>query len=201
MLDLSAQGPEPTQLWRKTLKSGVTYTLGRSRQADLSVPWDAEISACHATAVFQDERLTVRVLPEARNPLFFQGNAVESCEVSAERHFVLGQTLFRVLKSETTAATRESPVEEVAFTPQELQKVRYQDPDNRLDVLTHLPEVIAGARDERELHHRLVNLLLKGVVHAEAVAIVSAGESEAVNVWHWERRRETEGEFSPRAGD
>ena len=102
-------------------------------------------------------------MPGARNPLFFQGQPVETCQVSVGRHFVLGQTSFRLSRLEAdTASTGESPVEEVAFTHQELQKVRYQDPDNRLEVLTHLPEVIAGARDERELYHRLVNLLEKG---------------------------------------
>ena len=29
------------------------------------------------------------------------------------------------------------------------------------------------------------------------VVQLSAGDGDAVNVWHWERRRETEGEFSP----
>ena len=33
--------------------------------------------------------------------------------------------------------------------------------------------MISGARDDNELYHRLANLLLKGVVNAEAVAIVT----------------------------
>src|SRR5262249_23314909 len=64
-------------------------------------------------------------------------------------------------------------------------------------VLTHLPEVIAGARDDAELHHRLVQLLLKGVVHAEAAAIVSVAPGEVVRVWHSERRKEAGGELRP----
>jgi adenylate cyclase len=198
VLELSAQGPEVRQRWRNTLTSGATWTLGRGVDADLPVPWDDQISSVHASATARDGALEVRRLPSARNPLFYQGQAVESCLVPAGRHFVIGQTVFRVTRIEDeNGAAGERPVEEVAFTHQELQKIRYQDPENRLEVLTHLPEVIAGARDDQELHHRLVNLLLKGVVHAEAVAIVSVAEGESVRVWHWERRKETAGELRP----
>ena len=199
MLELSAQGPQDPQHWRKLLTSGSTCTVGRSSAADLPVPWDAQISAVHVTLTVQPDQVDVRQNSAARNPIFFQGQPVETCAVAAGRHFVLGQTVFRVerIDSEDSAMAGERPVEEVAFTHQELQQIRYQDPENRLEVLTHLPEVIAGARDDQELHHRLVNLLLRGVVHAEAAAIVSVAEGEIVRVWHGERRRETAGELRP----
>lgn len=198
MLELSAQGTDELQQWRHAVSAGTSYTIGRNGDVDFPVPWDAQISAQHAALTVEADRLEVRRLPGGRNPLFFQGQSVETCQVPVGRHFVIGQTSFRLSRVEAdTASSGESPVEEVAFTHQDLQKIRYQDPDNRLEVLTHLPEVIAGARDDRELYHRLVNLLLKGVVHAEAAAIVSVAEGEIINVWHWERRRETKGEFRP----
>lgn len=199
MIELSAQGPDAEQRLRFPLTPGIRAVLGRSPAAEFCVPWDAQISARHISLVIQDGRLDVRRLPDAMNPLFFQGQPVESCEIAVGRHFVLGQTVFRLQKIDTdSGASGEQPVEEIAFTQQELKQVRYQDPENRLEVLTNLPEVIAGARDDPELHHRLVELLLKGVVHADAVAIVSIAPGELVRVWHGARRRRDDTrEFRP----
>jgi adenylate cyclase len=87
----------------------------------------------------------------------------------------------------------------MTFEPHELRKVRFRDADKRIDVLAHLPEVIWGARSESDLYHRLVNLILAGVGHAEAVAIVTAegGDAGEPRVLHWDRRRETAGSFHP----
>jgi adenylate cyclase len=198
VFELSAQGPDAGQRWRHPLAPGTKYTLGRGEGSDFAVPWDPQISTRHATVTLAEGRLLVRCLPDAKNPLFFQGHSTEACEVPEGRHFVVGQSVFRWQETDgDSAATGEGPVQEVAFTQQQLQQVRYQDPENRLEVLTHLPEVIAGARDDQELHHRLVQLLLKGVVHAEAAAIVSVAPGEVVRVWHAERRHESAGELRP----
>lgn len=199
MIELSAQGQEASQRLRFPLTPGTTAILGRSAAADFCIPWDAQISARHGSLLLQDGRLELRRLPEATNPLFFQGQPVESCEVPVGRHFVAGQTVFRLQRIDTdSGSSGERPIEEIAFTQQHLQQIRYQDPENRLDVLTNLPDVITGARDDQELHHRLVDLLLKGVVHADAVAIVSIAPGELVRVWHGSRRRRDETqEFRP----
>jgi adenylate cyclase len=196
MFELSAQGPDARQRWRIGLTPGTILTLGRAVNADLPIPWDGQISSRHAEVRVRGDGLDVRRLPVARNPIFYRGESIESLIIAGGQQFVIGQTIFRLEEvADSDRSTSERPIEEVAFTPQQLQRIRYQDPENRLEVLTHLPEVIAGARDDSELHHRLVNLLLKGVVHAEAVALVSLTEDELVRVWHWERRRQTAGEL------
>lgn len=43
----------------------------------------------------------------------------------------------------------------------------------------------------------MTNLLLAGVSHADAVAIVRLGAGDKVELAHWTRRRETAGEFRP----
>jgi adenylate cyclase len=198
VFELLAQGPEPNQRLRHVLTPDTAVTLGRGADVPCCISWDRQISTRHAEFTLRDGLLHVRLLPESTNPLYFQGKSEEACEVLPGRHFVLGQTAFRLLRVEGDSTSGgERPVQEVAFTQQQLQQIRYQDPENRLEVLTHLPEVIAGARDDQELRHRLVNLLLKGVVHAEAAAIVSVASGEVVRVWHWERRRETAGELRP----
>ncbi len=196
MLELIAQGGKPAQFRRHPVASGSRLVIGRET-AGLSIPWDAEISRNHVQLDVRPGHVQLTRLATAKNPLFFGGEAVDSCRVEIGQHFVIGSTSFHLVEAEPDGNSLAKPVEEVAFKPQELRKIRYQDPENRIEVLTHLPEVIAGARNDNELFHRLVNLLLKGVVHAEAVAIVVAGPSEEIQMLHWERRRETAGTFRP----
>lgn len=196
MLELIAQGGKPAQFRRHAIASGSRLVIGREA-AGLSIPWDAQISRNHVQLDVRPGHVQLTRLATAKNPLFFGGEAVDSCRVEIGQHFVIGSTSFHLVEAEPDGTSLAKPVEEVAFKPQELRKIRYQDPENRIEVLTHLPEVIAGARNDNELFHRLVNLLLKGVVHAEAVAIVVAGPSEEIQMLHWERRRETAGTFRP----
>ena len=196
MLELIVQGAKPAQTRRHCLPAGARLVIGREA-ADFSVPWDTLISRRHVQLDVRPGHVQLTRLPAARNPLFFGGEAVDSCRVEIGQHFVIGSTSFQVAEAEQDGTPLALPVEEVAFKPQELRKIRYQDPENRIEVLTHLPEVIAGARNDNELFHRLVKLMLKGVVHAEAVAIVVAGSSEEIQMLHWERRRETAGTFQP----
>lgn len=197
MFELIAQGFQSNQRWRKPLLPGQRYLIGRDPLSPLPVPWDPQISRRHVQIdVYQDHLLLTRD-EHARNPLFFSGEAVGSCRVEIGQHFVLGSTTFHLTLPETEVGQVAAPFEEVAFKPSELRKIRYQDPENRIEVLTHLPEVISGARDDNELYHRLANLLLKGVVHAEAVAIVTISGSEDVQILHWDRRHETAGPFRP----
>src|SRR5262249_49274845 len=126
------------------------------------------------------------------------------CEVAPGRHFVAGGTTFTVEPAPGALPESDVPVEEVTFEQADLRKVRYRDADRRIDVLSHLPEVIWGARTETELHHRVVTLALAGVPRAEAAAIVrldarEGDQQNAVQLVHWDRRRETAGSFRPSA--
>jgi adenylate cyclase len=61
--------------------------------------------------------------------------------------------------------------------------------------------VITASPSDEELHIRIVNLLLAGIPHAEAAALVRRGSSEqeeaGVEVIQWDRRREAVGRFQP----
>ncbi len=197
VLELVAQGQEPTQRWRQSLTPGQRYSIGRDPQATLSVPWDLRISRRHVEIDVHLDHLRLTRIDSACNPLFFAGESVATCRVEVGQHFVIGSTTFHLTPTETEIGASAAPFEEVAFKPQDLRKIRYQDPENRIEVLTHLPEVIAGARNDSELHYRLANLLLKGIVHAEAVAIVTTAGTEEVQMLHWDRRHETAGPFRP----
>lgn len=191
------QGVPTSDVQRMLLLPGKTYAIGRDATSNISVPWERLLSRRHAHLNVYPDYVQIHRLSSARNPLFFSGESVESCRVEIGQHFVIGTTSFSLLEIESADSAVVPPVEEIAFKPQELRKTRYQDPENRLEVLTHLPEVISGAATDGELFHRLVNLVLKGVVHAEAVAIVAADGAAIVNMLHWDRRRETAGAFHP----
>jgi adenylate cyclase len=196
VLELIAQGPELKQRWRIAVRPGEQYVLGRSDRADLSIPWDPLISKQHLQITVQEQSLTVQRLAAARNPLLFDGQTVDLCTVPVGRQFVIGTTSLR-LESSAPEPANLTPIEERAFSAQQLKRIRYQDPENRLEVLTHLSEVIAGAQSDAELYERLTGLMLRGVVHAEAVAIVSCLSGDEIVIRHGERRRQTAGAVRP----
>ncbi|HET6422496.1 MAG TPA: adenylate/guanylate cyclase domain-containing protein [Planctomycetaceae bacterium] len=189
MLELVAQGPELRQRLRSILRTGERPLLGRDPEVAITIPWDPLISRRHVQLVVHDETVDVQRLAGTVNPLFFDGETVDQCVMKAGTHFVLGSTTFRLEVTGQEAA--QTPVEEHAFDPSQLAQVRYQDPENRLAVLTNLPHVIAGAQSDVELNERLCLLLLKGVVHADAVAIVHLTGADSVGIRHAERRSRT----------
>lgn len=198
MPDLIAEGAEPRQRWKIALHPGQQYTLGRDAGADLAVPWDHCVSRHHARVAVHGEAVAVSRLPQAANSLFFAGRAVDNCEVQPGEHFVIGSTTFSLIESASALwAPSAQPIEQVTFTRQTLEHVRFRDPDKRIEVLSHLPDVIWGSRTDPELHLRLVNLLLAGISQAEAAAIVAIDSIGVVKVFHWDRRRETAGAFRP----
>jgi adenylate cyclase len=137
-------------------------------------------------------------LPTAANPVFVKGEAVNDATLGPGDSFVIGETMFIVSRAEIDSPSPvNSPVEEVTFSRQDLRKIQYRDADRRLEVLSHLPEIIRGASDDAALGSRLAHLLLTGVRHADAAAIVELEESGATRIKQWERRRETAGAFRP----
>ena len=198
MFELVAESPDLGQPWKHRIEAGTSYTLGRAVATDLCADWDPHISREHVRVTPTKEDVEVERLSSATNPVFFGGEQVDRCRVRNGEQFVLGSTSFRVLRSPAepvSPGTR--PVEEVTFNRQDLKKIRFRDADKRIEVLTHLPEVIWGSRSDEDLYHRLVNLLLAGVPAAEAVAVVKIDKEQSFDLLHWERRQETAGEFRP----
>ncbi|HUG89460.1 MAG TPA: adenylate/guanylate cyclase domain-containing protein [Planctomycetaceae bacterium] len=198
MIRLIAQGPLTAQSWNEPLRSGETYVLGRGAEADLTADWDSRISRRHAELRVLDGAVEIRRLATAANPLCFEGREVDACRLEKGGVFVIGQTAFHVIvAAEDSPSPARDPVEEITFEKQELRKVRFRDADQRIEVLWHLPEVIWAASGQAERDVRLVNLILAGVAHADAAAIVTLGPGDGARLDHWERRRETAGAFRP----
>jgi adenylate cyclase len=201
--DLIAQGREPQQRWRRALPEGRWEVLGRAA-GTWAVPWDEQVSRRHAEFCWHNNHLDVRRLPTARNAIYLRGQEAVRLSLRPGEHFVVGSTTFTLVNDAVTITeATPGPVEEHAYSPGELRGLRYRNADDRLEVLSRLPDVISGAANDAELFVRLVNLLLAGIPRAETVALVAAdvsgGEEPRVRVLHWDRRRGTGGDFHPSA--
>jgi adenylate cyclase len=197
-LQLIAESSDASQRTQHTLAVGTTAVLGRDVSADIVISWDAAISRRHAVITTRSDRVVVERLPDATNPLFFQGRSVARCELRKGDHFVIGGTLFRISAAGSSPSnSADIPLQEMTFDAQTLQHVRFRDAERQLNVLMRLPEVISGASSDQDLFDHLADLLLAGVPQADVVGIVRLGEREGVELLHGIRRRETAGEFRP----
>lgn len=181
MPDIIAQGRRPQDRWRRSLpEPGVVLTLGRTSHP-WAVSWDDRISRRHATVHWDGTRLNVARLPESRNAIFYQGRQCDQFACAIGEHFVIGQTTFTLLSQQVHfSQVDQAAVAEQTFSAQWLRQNQYRDVGRRIEVLSRLPEIIAGAADDPELCSRVVNLLLEGVPHATFVAILKlrSGYSE-----------------------
>lgn len=199
MPDIIAQGAEPTQRWRRSILPRMPTIIGRT--GNWGSPWDKQISRAHAEIVWKHGRLLVRKLPEAANPVFLRGKASEQFYIKPGEHFVIGTTTFTLADEQVNVAADASPVTEKSYSPHAVRRMRFRNADQRIDVLSRLPEIISGATSDSELFVRLVSLLLSGLPRATAVAIVEVHKnddaSHQVRVLQWDRRSLAGDDFRP----
>ena len=200
MADLIAQGADSRNRWRRAVVAERAVVLGRA--GNWPAPWDDRISRRHAELTWNGRRLLVQRLAEARNPIFYQGQASDRFELAPGEHFVIGETTF-TLASDRIHVSLDvpAPIEQQAFSTEYLHNLPFRRVGPHIDVLGRLPEVIAGADSDAELSVRLVNLLLNGLPRAGAAALVARravpGGRASIDVVHWDRRLVTAGEFQP----
>ncbi len=198
MYEILIVGPHSAQRLRYPLVENKCYTIGRGATSDLPVLWDPYISQQHVTMHVQDEKIEVALHESAKNPIFSAGQQVDHLFLRDGDYFVIGSTTIYLITAKLKFGSISiEPMQEVTFSQKELEDIHIHDADRRIDVLASLSDIISEARSDEELHFRLVNLLLAGVPHSEAVAIVSVDEEETAQILQWGRRRETAGQFRP----
>jgi adenylate cyclase len=183
------------------LLSATPVVLGRAC-GGWDVPWDSLISRRHAELVWQDAALLVRRMPTTRNPIFRAGKADDEFTVRVGEHFVIGGTTFTLVEDGLRMGVEAPPgATEQAFSPAYLQSLRFRDADERIEILSRLPEVIQGAASDEELFIRLLGLLLAGIPRATSAAIVAVETTSTpggqVRVLQWDRRRDCSSTFCP----
>ncbi|HJS08763.1 MAG TPA: FHA domain-containing protein, partial [Pirellulales bacterium] len=199
MADLIAQGPELSHRWRRTLPRDKAVVVGR--QSIWSVPWDDRISREHVQLLWNGETLAVQARPEARNPVFVQGQETDRFQLRPGEHFVIGGTTFSLSEDHANVSLNApQPMQEQAYSAQYLKRMRFRNADQRIENLSRLPEIISGASSDLELFTRVVNVLLSGGPSADAAAIVAIDESASdrrTQILHWDQRRLASGKFQP----
>jgi adenylate cyclase len=198
MPDLVAQGPQLEDRWRRKLQPGVRQTIGREAGA-WSTPWDDRISRQHVAIVYQDGQLQVETLGSARNPVFFRGHPCDRFTMPRGGHFVIGGTTFSLVDQDVSASLDfPRPTGERTFSAEELRRRPFREPDKRIDALSRLPDIIRGSSTDQELFVRLVNLLLSGIEHATAAAVVAVQPGDAaVEIFHCDHRMLSSTKFRP----
>jgi len=199
MADLIAQGPRSQDRWRHRLPAGSGIAVGRA-PGGFEVPWDDRVSRRHAELRWEGDRLYVKKLAQARNPIFYQGQESDAFAVAPGEHFVIGQTTFTVVDHQIAPRSRSrDPDRQQTFSPQYLQQLQFRNARARIEVLARLPEVIRGAGSTQELLARLTSLLISGIPRSDAVALVRVGTEgeDAVEIFHWDRRLLHSAPFEP----
>lgn len=197
MLELIAQGKTAHDRWRKVLLRNLPFVLGRTAK-DWAADWDEKISRKHARVRLVENVLCVEKVPEAANPIYYNGVDEESFSMNEGEHFVIGDTTF-LLTNDSALATMElpSPIAQRGFSADFLRQVRYQDADRRIAVLNRLPEIISKANNSEELHGQMVNLLLAGIRSSTVVGICRREDDGEVDVVAWDKRELAQGDFNP----
>jgi adenylate cyclase len=185
---LVAQGPAAADTWSRPLPADGTVVLGRDPGA-WAAAWEPFLARRHAELTARGDRLRVRRLPAAANPVFHAGRPADAFDLRPGGAFVVGRTTFTFADPATPtygppADPADGPVRTLAAAHGELDRLAFRDAPHRLDVLSKLPGVIAGAADDADLSARLCDMLLAGVRKADAVALVTPGR-----VLHADRRR------------
>jgi len=196
MAELIAHGSSFENRWRRRLPADSEIILGRACHG-FTVPWDNQISRQHAALHFNGNRLTVRKIPSAGNPIFFRGTENQEFTLDHGDHFVIGETTFNFTVNQAMATVDvPNPIQQKTFSTQFLKQVRYRDADRRISVLNRLPDVIASAANEEDLLTKMVNTLLAGISSASTIGVVKyLVEDDQTEVVHWDRRSMGGGDF------
>jgi len=173
MPKLVAIGTDPRNYWERELESR-QVTLGRTpTDSDWDTPWDNLISRRHAILTWREGKLNVRKDPRAINQIFVSGKPLEEFSIVVGDQFVIGKTTFELRdETPTKVVILPAPYTEFTCNSMELQQVRYTDADERIEVLAALPSVIRDAKNDDDLAHRVVAVLLEGIPRAHKAAVV-----------------------------
>ncbi len=191
---LIAEGKSKRDRWRHELPLGQRLVIGRDL-GTWAVPWDETISRRHAEVRWHDGQLEVRRLPTGQNPIKFKGQRLDHFHARPGDQFEIGRTTFRLadaLAGSTVALP--PPDEKYEYSAVDLKGFRFKNAEERLELLSQLPELIRTAKTRAEAFERLVGLLLRGLPAAESVMLLTTRPTEkgglSIRVFNVARRNE-----------
>ncbi len=201
MLELMVNGPEANQQWRREILPGEVIRIGRAPRSGWAVPWDLLISREHCEIELKGQSIGVKRLDAARNPVYFNEVDTREFNISAGQGFRIGQTMFQLVSVGLSDGLSASHLEEQSFGPDQLKLFKFQNAEERLDVLARLPEAISATRNDKELAQAAIKVMLDAMPHARAAACVRYPQNMTVEdeplMMQWDSRDDDIGRFSP----
>lgn len=204
MAYLVATTQHAEQGWRRPLPLDVDVVVGRTAEG-WELSWDPHVSRQQCSLRFDGEKLEVRAVPEARNPIFFRGRATGRFTMRSGESFVVGGTTVTLDDPQVaivTAWNDEAAADErQAFDSHALRRRPFLRHEQRLELLARLTESLSTAVSDDDWATQLVSLVLAGVARADVAALIAprtdasdaATDSAApletrLAVRHWDRR-------------
>ena len=193
---------------------GSPVSIGRGEGCDLALPFEGAVSRRHGTAVWRAGQATLTCDPAAKNGFLLPADGDRNdrdhdrdrphrtVALRPGESAIIGRTQLTFVSdvddSPGSSLRRREPIEaapddEYAITPLPEAQV---DDDQRLSVLSRLPDVLDGALDESERLHRVAALVLVGVRSATWSAIVRTIDNDTPEVLAWDRRAAPSGDAS-----
>ncbi|MDA0810361.1 MAG: adenylate/guanylate cyclase domain-containing protein [Planctomycetota bacterium] len=201
MLELMVNGVEANQQWRREIPAGEVIRIGRAPRSGWAVPWDLLISREHCEIVLKGQSIGVKRLDAARNPVYLNEVDTREFNISPGQGFRIGQTMFQLVSVGMDDGLSASHLEEQSFGPDLLKQFKFQNAEERLDVLAKLPEAISATRTDKELAQAAIKVMLDAMPHAQAAACVRYPPNMTVDddplMMQWDSRRDDIGRFSP----
>lgn len=166
------------------IPEGRVVRIGRSaRDGCESIPWDLLISRQHADMVWENGRLRVTCLTDARNPIVYQKESAREVLLEPGESFRIGTTTFhldpaakgsaRVEQQEFEATSADSRLfdDYQSFSSHDLRGVQFKNTDQQLELLSQLPGLISNAQSDTDLSRTICGMLLDAIPNAQAVAV------------------------------
>ena len=154
------------------LAANFQYTIGRGADADWRLKDEPFLSRLHAQVSLEENRLKVKRLPSASNPIFHSG--VQSDEFFLEHGelFVIGALRFKFIADKTAATDAPAgplPETEHLMAADEVYAVSDR---LRLKDLLELPEILRSSKDPADFYFH-VAAVLRLATGAQWAAVVS----------------------------
>jgi adenylate cyclase len=201
MLELMVNGPEANQQWRREIPADEIVRIGRAPRSGWAVPWDLLISREHCEITLKGQSIGVKRLDAARNPVYLNEVDTREFNISPGQGFRIGQTMFQLVAVGLDDGMSASHLEEQSFGPEALKAFKFQNAEERLDVLARLPDAISATRTDKELAQAAIKVMLDAMPHAQAAACVRYPPKMTVEdeplMMQWDSRRDDIGRFSP----
>ena len=201
MLELIVNGPEANQQWRREIPVGEVVRIGRAPRNGWAVPWDLLISREHCEITQNGNTIAVKRLDAARNPVYFQEVDTREFSIGPGQGFRIGQTMFQLVSIGLTDGASGSHIEEQSFGPEQLRLFKFNNAEERLDVLAKLPEAISATRTDKELAQAAIKVMLDAMPHARAAACVKYPPEMTADddplMMQWDSRDDDIGRFNP----